>query len=228
VDEQSKFITADVLAVSCAIHTEMNGYLSKPDSMRLMLAQDPAYRASNSELLYAHFFQGPQVVVNPEHTILADQVTTYIKGLAFKTFQRRLSDYEKSLLLTVNTQALSASQLGITAAMPNMYFESIRSDAWNQREADLAPNTEFYGEPGQSLDLECKLEYWKVIPRTHSTFMIVSVDDRFVLKFFLSSKIIKPVRESNNLRVMATVKAHTLSEHSDAKITQVHYVSVLT
>lgn len=223
MDDQSKFSTAEVLAVSCAIHEHLGGYLTKTDSVtNRLLDHTDTPRLANSELLYAHFFQAPQVQVNDYHRVMAEQVSNYIKGLAFKTFQRQLSEYEKSLLLLVNAAEVTASQLGIGAGVPNMYFENIRSEAWNRREAELAPGTAFFGEPGDSVNLTSKLEYWKIIPRTHSTFMIASVKDQYILKFFLTSKITSKVQSCTQLQIVGEVKSHVLSTHSAAKITQIH------
>lgn len=224
--DQSKFPVSDVLAVSCAIHRQLGGFLSKTESMILQLHNDPAYQPANSDLLYQHFYGDTQVEVTDADRVQAQQVSDYIKGLAFKTFQRQLSDYEKNMLLMVNATAVSASQLGVSAGMPKMYSENFRAENWNQREAQLAPVSEFMGKLGDSLSITGVLEYWKVIPRTHSTFMIVSVDQKHILKFYWSGRIPTQLISASEIQLHGSVKAHTLSDVSGARITQLRSVSL--
>lgn len=224
--DQNNFSTTEVLAVSCAIHTDLGGYLSKFDSVKLKLRDDPAYRESNSELIYKHFCQNQQITVTDQHIGMAARVSDYIKGLAFTTFQRPLSDYEKNLLITVNTHRVTTSQLGILAGMPNLYTEGIRADAWRVRESELAAKSKFFGNLGDAVDLETKLEYWKVIPRTFSTFMVVSLDEQHILKFFFSSLISESVKQAAQIQLYGNVKSHTISKHTGARITQLNQVSL--
>jgi hypothetical protein len=216
--QTDSFPMLTVVAASCAVHRANNGFHKKSDWSVLQKQQ-----RSNSEILYAHFYDNEPLDVNDADHEIAVEIVDYLKGLGFKSFERDLTDFERQVLRFVTADQIQKDRLGIAASLPNVYYTKAASDAWADRERELGGTSEFQGIEGQRHTFDLKVEYQRFIPACNSTLVTCSMDNKHTVKFF-----------SNNIKlevgkiysVTGYVKLHQLNKFNNAQETTLNRVRV--
>lgn len=218
-----EFDTKEVIAVSCAVHRENKGFYKKFD-------QEVVYngRTSNSAMLYAHFFEDKKVDVINADRVEADKIIEYLKGLAFKALERKLTDFESNVLKFVSAQSIGKDMMGIAASLPKVHKNKVESDQWTDREIELGRTSEYVGELHSRNKFTATVEFLKYIPKTSSYLVTASVNNKDILKFFVpnGSDVKKSFKPGESVDIVGYVKSHNESRFSGFKETMINRVKL--
>lgn len=212
-----KFDVEQVIAVSCAVNRINGGFIKKRFG-----TQD---QKSNSAFLYEHFCEGKTIDVLEEDRQQAKNVIEYLQGLGFKALERKLTDFERQVLLLVTSDSIDKTTLGVAASLPNVYLNKVVADEWTDRERELGATSEFIGKEGSRSTFVAKVEFGKFIPKTESYLVTASVDNKHILKFFLPPTQSRPV-VGKEYTVAGFVKPHTVNKHTGFKETVINRVKI--
>lgn len=222
------FKTKDVIAVSCAAHRFNGGFLSK-DSIRFDKKAEG--KRANSDLLYAHFLDPkdlkfknalPKLKVTKDDIEKAEGVIDYLKGLSFKAIERKLTDFESSVLNVVNSEFIDKTQLGITSSLPKVYLNKIDQDNWTDRELELSRTSNPIGELHSRGTFDAKVEFVRYIPRTMSYLITCSVKNQHILKFFHS----KNINLGDDIKIDGYVKSQSKGRYHNGSETIINRVRI--
>lgn len=217
----STFLVSEVVAASCAIHRENNGFYKK--YQQCVLDGD---KRSNSNILYAYFFENEEIEITDEDKELANKVIEYLKGLGFKALERKLTSFESNVLEFVSAEHVPRNSLGIAASLPDVYLNKMVSDRWAEREAELGRTSEFLGVPNERSSFTATVEFVRFIPSTGSYIVTASVDNRHILKFFTQEKYAKMLTEGSVINVTGTVKNHVPSAFTGFNETMINRIKL--
>lgn len=217
------FPTKEVIAVSCAVHRANKGFYKKFD-------HEVVYgdKASNSSMLYAHFFEDKKVEVIDSDFTKAEEIIQYLKGLGFKALERKLTDFESNVLKFVSADSIGKDMMGIAASLPKVHKNKMESDEWTDREVQLGRTSEYVG----TLNTRCKfnacVEFVKYIPKTTSYLVTTSIDGKHILKFFLSNskEVTQTFKPGTTVSIEGYVKSQSESSYSGFKETMINRVKV--
>jgi len=209
------FNTLEVVAVSCAIH-RVQGFVKKNSLV-------PEGKTPNATMLYNHFYNDNVIPVQPADTVLAEEIIDYLKGLAFKAFERELTGFESNVLKFVQSSEVDNSVLGIAASLPEVYENKQAQDAWSIRESALATDSEFVGELKKRGHFELTIENIRYIRSTSSNLYCCSDKNGNIVKFFKDEDLGKV---GTVICITAYVKGHSVSVYHGGKETMVNRIKI--
>ena len=169
-----KLKTIDVISVSCATHRDLGGYFKDDWCVS---------KRSNRECLTAHFFGKGDISVLEEDRILAVAAIEYLKGLALKSFQRKLSDYELKVLKIVAQLEFNPKMIGLAASIPSMYLKQLVSDNWFYKEQEIGRDSDFVGHPTKRISKPLTVQFVKHMER-FDNWLTCCTDDSYNIVIF--------------------------------------------
>lgn len=219
----------DAIAASVSAHRE-NGCFVKAN-----YSGTGADKMSNKDMLYKHFYgsfnkQTQQydrrlLKVTEQDTATAADIIYHFKGLSLKALERKLSDFERNVLRLVNADEITNKELGITASLPQVYFNSQEQETWEERERELTRTSEYVGEIRSRCTFNAMIENIRYMPKLGSALICCSVDDKHILKFWRDTDI-KEFKVGDTVIVTGFVKSHQVSKYHGGKETMINRIKV--
>jgi ribosomal protein S8 len=212
----AEFTMIDVVAVACTIFRQQ-GFVKKSDITQNQMK-------SNATLLYDYFYSNKTVQIEPttEDQKVAKDIVEYLKGLTFKAFERKLTEFETNVLKFVNCETVGRDKLGIAASLPHVYQSKLRADGWCDRETQLGMTSEFVGTLRTRGKFTLKIENIRYIAKTQSTLISCSENNRNIVKFFYSKL---SANVGDTIIVSGFVKSQQISSHTGFKETMLNRIS---
>lgn len=228
------------LELSVAIH-ERYGFTSKSTSDR---ASDSGKESNldakgnpipNSARLYRQLFPSAKVTeserekfeITPEHVAQAREIRETLQGFSFKAIERQLTHFEEQILSLVNSDVVTHKDLGRIASFPNVYERKISQDAWEDRESDLARNSEFVGLLNTGADFDITIENVRYLSRTESYLICASESGKNIIKFFVPERKLEGIAEGDTCKIKCSVKKQEISKYHGGWETTVNRVKFI-
>lgn len=211
------FSVSEVMAASCAAH-RVNGFVKKNSF---------SDSKPNSRLLYDHFYGDIKLEVTDADREQSVEVIEYLKGLTFKAFERKLTDFEENVLKLVTAESVDNKSLGIAASLPKVYENKCEQDTWEDRERELAETSEFVGELRKRCDFELVIENVRYIKTTGASLYCCSEGGKNIVKFFADGNVYGEVGDT--IHLAGYVKSQVVNERfSGGKETMINRIKDLT
>lgn len=222
---ESHFDLTEVVAVACAVHRKQ-GFVKKGSLYQPV--QDDDKKTPNVNYLYSHFCNNDRFSVQPCDVADAEAIVEYLKGLAFKAFERKLTEFENNVLKFVNSSTVRKDMLGIAASLPNVYQTKLIADQWTDREIELGRSSNFVGTVRQSSVFSLKIENIRNIVKTNSCLVSCSENNANIVKFFFNAPgKPQPVCVGQDVTVRGYVKSHNVSTYTGFKETMLNRIKIL-
>lgn len=209
------FSVSEVMAASCAAH-RVNGFVKKNSF---------SDSKPNSRLLYDHFYGEEKLTVTDADREQALEVIDYLKGLTFKAFERKLTDFEENVLKLVTAEEVDNKSLGIAASLPKVYLNKQDQDVWEDRERELAESSEYVGELRKRSEFELVIENVRYIKTTGASLYCCSESGKNIVKFFADTDWGK---QGDRLHLAGYVKSQQVSNYSGGKETMINRIKEIT
>lgn len=225
------------LELSVAIH-DRYGFTSKSTSDR---ATDTGKESNldaqgnpipNSARLYRQLFPSVKVAeserekfeITPEHVSQAREIRETLQAFSFKAIERSLTNFEQQVLSVVNSDTITHKDLGRVASFPNVYERKISQDAWEEREAELARNSEFVGEELSRAEFDVVIENVRYLSRTESYLICASESGKNIIKFFVHERKLEGLTEGDTIKLQGYVKKQEVSKYHGGQETMLNRV----
>ena len=228
------------LELSVAIH-DRYGFTSKSTSDR---ATDTGKQSNldaqgnpipNSARLYRQLFPTANVTeserekfeIKPEHVSQAREIRETLQAFSFKAIERSLTNFEQQILSIVNSDTVTHKDLGRIASFPNVYERKISQDAWEERESDLARNSEFVGEELNRAEFDVVIENVRYLSRTESYLICASESGKNIIKFFVHERKLEGLTEGDTIKLQGYVKKQEVSKYHGGSETVINRVKFI-
>jgi hypothetical protein len=228
------------LELSVAIH-DRYGFTSKSTSDR---ATDSGKESNldakgnpipNSARLYRQLFPSAKVAeserekfeITPEHVEMAREIRETLQGFSFKAIERELTNFEQQVLSVVNSDTITHKDLGRIASFPNVYERKISQDAWEERESELARNSEFVGEVLHRAEFDVVIENVRYLSRTESYLICASESGKNIIKFFVPERRLDDIAEGDTIKLTGYIKKQEVSKYHGGSETVINRVKFL-
>lgn len=213
-----EFPTVEVVAVACAVY-RTQGFIKKG-------SYSPAGEMPNVHFLYEHFLSNNTYAVTDEDRANAEEIVNYLKGLSFKAFERKLSDFETNVLRFVNSNTADKSKLGIAASLPNVYATKLVADTWTLRESELGATSEYIGQLSSRGEFSLTVENLRYIAKTESYLVSCSEGGRNIVKFFVVTT--DRIKVGCDITVTGYVKSQAVSNYTGFKETMLNRIRLVS
>ena len=228
------------LELSVAIH-DRYGYTSKSTSDR---ATDTGKESNldakgnpipNSARLYRQLFPSAKVAeserekfeITPEHVSQASEIRETLQAFSFKAIERSLTNFEQQILSIVNSDTVTHKDLGRIASFPNVYERKISQDAWEERESELARNSEFVGHVLARAEFDVVIENVRYLSRTESYLICASESGKNIIKFFVPERRLDDISEGDTVKLAGYVKKQEISRYHGGQETMLNRVKFI-
>lgn len=229
------------LVLSVAIH-EKYGFQSKSATDHTSVTSDKISNLDgkgnpipNSARLYRQLFPSQKVSpedrenidVNDYHYAKAENILNLLRGFGFIAIDRPLTSFEKTVLNIVNRNTISHKELGRVASFPNVYERKISQEIWEERESDLAQNSEYVGVLNEKSELQISIENIRYLSRTQSYLICACESDSNIIKFFISEHKFNNIKHGDVVKISGWIKKQDVSKFHGGKETQINRVNFL-
>ena len=229
------------LVLSVAIH-EKYGFQSKATTDYTTMTSEKISNIdgrgnpiTNSARLYRQLF--PSQKVDPEdrekmdvsghHYEKAENILDLLRGFGFIAIERPLTNFEQSVLDIVNRNNITHKELGRVASFPNVYERRVSQEIWEERESQLAKNSEYVGELFNKSHLDVKIENIRYLSRTKSYLICASESDKNIVKFFIPHEKFGNIKEGDSIKLTAWIKKHEISHYHGGMETTLKRINFL-
>lgn len=221
---ETEYKVMDVVAVACAVH-RMQGFVKKINIM--YRSEDEKNKQPNVTYLYNHFCNNNLFPIQACDIEDAEAIVEYLKGLAFKCFERKLTEFENNVLRFVNCDTVGKDQLGIAASLPNVYHSKLIADQWAEREFELGRTSNFVGTLKSRGVFSLKVENIRYIAKTFSSLISCSESNANIVKFFSNNTSnLEKVSAGSYIIVTGYVKSHSISTYTGFKETMLNRIKI--
>lgn len=203
--------TIDVISVCCAIHREAGGYFKEGYGTR-----------PNKVVAHGHFFGEDDLDVLEEDKVLAAKAIEYLKGLALKSFERKLSDYEKKVLKIVAELDFNPKDMGLAASIPGMYLKQSVSDDWFYKEQEIGRGSDFISQPSERITRPLTIQFVKHMEKFDKWLTCCTDEDHNIVKFFAA----KEMEVGQTYTISGTVKPHEINAYTGFKETFINRIKL--
>lgn len=240
VNNSSKYVSTDeVLAVSCAVYRMRKGFIKCGNKSCF----DPKSKKdflSNFETILNHFIASRtnSVNVKSEDRELAKEIKDYFSGLIFKAVQRKLTDFEESVLGLVSNDQVEATVnnrfFSVCGVLPEIYYKNLDADKWAQEEQSLKSTAGPEGKLYHSDVFLGTIKHLRKMSRTKSTLVVILTDKGNLVKFFwddyrvASVNLANFVKEGSRIEFSGRVYRQDVSKHSGVFENMVRNVSIIS
>lgn len=229
------------LALSVAIH-EKYGFQSKSTTDHTSITSHKQSNLdgrgnpiTNSARLYRQLFPSQKVPpkerehidVDDYHYAKADNILNMLRGFGFIAIERPLTKFEQIVLDIANRTTITHKELGRVASFPNVYERKISQETWEERESDLARNSEYVGVLQSKIEVDILIENIRYLSRTRSYLICASESGTNIIKFFVSDHKLNNIKQGDTLKISAWIKKQEVSKYHGGKETLLNRVSFL-
>ena len=229
------------LALSVAIH-EKYGFQSKATtdyttmtSEKISNIDGKGNPITNSARLYRQLF--PSQKVNPEdrekidvsayHYEKAENILNLLRGFSFIAIDRPLTNFEQTVLDIVNRTDITHKELGRVASFPNVYERKVSQEIWEERESQIAKNSNYVGDLFCKAHLDIVIENIRYLSRTKSYLICASESDKNIVKFFIPEDKIDNIKQGDSIKLTGWIKKHEVSNYHGGKETMLKRINFL-
>jgi hypothetical protein len=220
----TEFAVLDVVAVACAVYRNQ-GFVKKGSNYFAFSEPDKQETRPNVYYLYEHFCSGNLYAVEEQDRQSAEAIVDYLKGLSFKAFERKLTDFESNVLKFVSSETVGKDKLGIAASLPNVYAAKLKADRWTEREAGLGSTSEYVGKLNSRCEFSLRVENLRYIAKTESYLVSCSENNANIVKFFAMSN--HGITVGGEIKIMGYVKSHAISSYTGFKETMINRIKLI-
>lgn len=177
-----------------------------------------------SVIMHEHYNQDKETnfTLTDAHYQEADETIQFLKGLAYKSLERPLSDFESNVLKIVAKPDMLTKSIGIIASLPSVYRRSLAMEEWADREAKLSRKSNFVGTLRERARLDnLTIENVREL-RNGSNLYCASDANENIVKWF--SEGMPEVKQGNTVSITAYIKDHSESKFHGGKETMVNRV----
>jgi len=204
--------TINVLSVCCAVQRELGGYY-----------KEGQINTPNKQVIQDHFFGDGDVTVIEEDKILAAKAIEYLKGLGLKSFERKLSDYEKKVLKIVAEVDFKPNDVGLAASIPSMYIKQSVSDDWFYKEQEIGRDSEFIGQPNDRITRNLTIQFVKHMTGFDKWLTCCTDDRHNIVKFFAAEDLVV----GRPYVISGTVKPHKINDYTGFNETFINRIKIV-
>ena len=189
----------------------------------------------NSARLYRQLFPTAKVgeserekfEITPEHVEMACEIRETLQGFSFRAIERELTNFEQQLLSVVNSDTITHKDLGRIASFPNVYERKISQDAWEERESELARNSEFVGHALARAEFDVVIENVRYLSRTESYLICASESGKNIIKFFVPERKVDNLTEGDTIKLTGYIKKQEVSKYHGGSETVINRVKFI-
>lgn len=204
--------TIDVISVCCAVQRELGGYFKEGYEI-----------TSNKSTVSDYFFGDSDIDVLEEDRILAAKAIEYLKGLALKSFERRLSDYERLILKLVAGEDFNPKQIGLAASIPSMYLKQSVADDWYYKEQEIGRNSKFINQPNERITVPLTIQFVKKMEKFDKWLTCCTDDNQNIVKFFAAEEM----GIGKTYTISGTIKPHAMNNYTGFKETFINRIKIV-
>lgn len=198
-------VRADVAWAAAAYAQRVNGAYLKPERNGYKTVSEDDDRVANKFIMKEAMFDTPTVLTEEDFALGAAARDHHSKKLMMTTFQRELSDFERTLTRAVGMDVFTESdryELAIIASQIQSYNNSVQED---QAVAGIGEKRGYVAGVGERVTFEC-LILSRRYNYNYNTYSVRGITlDGYRVQFFLRDDTIA---KGQTVEFRGTVKKH--------------------